>query len=142
MADGLVFIPGIDGYVNCLDGNSGNIIWRFRTDKSVCSEPMVMGDYVYFGSWDAFLYKFEKRTGKLVWKYAGGGSDSGVAIGFDGKLILPGAGMTCIDDETTELIWRPNWKVAAMVPLHTTMGRYLFRCGQAKWSHWMPKPEK
>jgi len=107
VGDGFVFIPGIDGYVNCLDANSGNIIWRYRTDKSVCSEPMVMGDYVYFGGWDTFLYKFEKRTGKLAWKYAGGGSDSGVTIGFDGKLILPGSGMTCIDDETTELLWRP-----------------------------------
>jgi len=107
VGDGLVFIPGIDGFVNCLDANSGHIIWRFRTDKSVCSEPMVMGNYVYFGSWDTFLYKFEKRTGKLAWKYAGGGSDSGVTIGFDGKLILPGAGMTCIDDETTKLLWKP-----------------------------------
>ena len=107
VGDGLVFIPGIDGYVNCLDANNGHIIWRYRTDKSVCSEPMVMGDHVYFGSWDTFLYKFEKRTGKLVWKYAGGGSDSGVTIGFDGKLVLPGAGMICIDDETTELLWEP-----------------------------------
>jgi outer membrane protein assembly factor BamB len=108
VADGLVFVPGIDGFVNCLDAETGHIIWRFRTDKSVCSEPMVMGDYVYFGSWDDFLYKFEKRTGKLVWKIAGGGSDSGVTVGFDGKLILPGAGMTCVDDETTEVIWKPD----------------------------------
>lgn len=108
VSDGLVFIPGIDGYVVCLDANNGNMIWRFRTDKSVCSEPLVMGDYVYFGSWDSFFYKFEKRTGKLVWKYAGGGSDSGVAIGFEGKIVSPGAGMACIDAETGELLWYPK----------------------------------
>lgn len=108
VSDGLVFIPGIDGYVNCLDADTGHIVWRFRTDKSVCSEPMVMGDCVYFGSWDDFLYKFDKRTGKLIWKYAGGGTDSGVTIGFDGKLVLPGAGMTCIDDTTTEILWKPD----------------------------------
>ncbi|MEX0320980.1 MAG: PQQ-binding-like beta-propeller repeat protein [Puniceicoccaceae bacterium] len=107
VGDGLVFIPGIDGFLNCLDADTGHIIWRYRTDKSVCSEPMVMGDHVYFGSWDTFLYKFDKRSGVLVWKYSGGGSDSGVTIGFDGKLVLPGAGMTCIDAETKELIWKP-----------------------------------
>ncbi|MFC2115424.1 PQQ-binding-like beta-propeller repeat protein [Bacteroidota bacterium] len=110
VSDGLVYIPGIDGYVNCLDANNGNIIWRFRTDKSVCSEPTVMGNYVYFGSWDGFLYKFEKRTGKLVWKFVGGGSDSGVAIGFDGKIVTPGGGtgMKCIDAETAKILWKPE----------------------------------
>jgi outer membrane protein assembly factor BamB len=108
VSDGLVYIPGIDGYVNCLDANNGNIIWRYRTDKSVCSEPLIMGDYVFFGSWDGFMYKFEKRTGKLVWKLLGGGSDSGVAIGFDGKLIVPILGHSCIDAETKEVLWKPE----------------------------------
>ncbi len=108
VSDGLVFIPGIDGYVNCLDAENGNIVWRFRTDKSVCSEPMIMGNYVYFGSWDAFLYKFEKSTGKLIWKYDGAGTDSGVTIGFDGKLISPGLGMSCLDEATGDVIWKPE----------------------------------
>ncbi|MFC2081282.1 PQQ-binding-like beta-propeller repeat protein [Bacteroidota bacterium] len=113
VSDGLVFIPGIDGYVICLDANNGHMIWRFRTDRSVCSEALVMGNYVYFGSWDSFLYKFEKRTGKLVWKFAGGGSDSGIAIGFEGNILSPGGGtggkgMKCIDAETAELLWKPE----------------------------------
>ena len=108
VSDGLVFVPGIDGYVNCLDANNGNIIWRYRADKSVCSEPLIIGDHVYFGSWDSFLYKFEKKTGKLVYKLPRGGSDSGVAIGFDGKLIIPHAGMSCFDQETAELLWEPD----------------------------------
>ena len=108
VSDGLVFVPGIDGYVNCLDADNGNIRWRFRTDKSVCSEPLIIGEHVYFGSWDSFLYKFEKKTGKLVWRLPRGGSDSGVAIGFDGKLIIPHAGMSCFDQETAELLWEPD----------------------------------
>ena len=130
VSDGLVFVPGIDGFVNCLNANDGSIIWRFRTDKSVCSEPMVMGNHVYFGSWDDFLYKFEKRTGQLVWKYAGGGSDSGVTIGFDGKLILPGAGMTCIDDETTEILWEPDL-------IGSTNGTPTYHDGQVFVSMWV-----
>ena len=107
VSDGLVYIPGIDGYVNCLNANNGNIIWRYRTGKSVCSEPLVMGEHVYFGSWDGFMYKFDKRTGKLIWKLTGGGSDSGVAIGFNGKIIIPILGHICVDAETKEVLWKP-----------------------------------
>ncbi|MFC1653130.1 PQQ-binding-like beta-propeller repeat protein [Planctomycetota bacterium] len=54
------------------------------------------------------MYKFEKRTGTLIWKLTGGGSDSGVTIGFDGKLILPMLGHSCIDAETREVLWKPE----------------------------------
>jgi len=107
VSDGMVFIPAVDGYMYGLDANSGDIKWRFRADMSVCGEPLIMGGYVYFGSWDKFLYKFDMKTGKLIWKY-NAASDSGVAIGFDGKIIIPGAGMSCIDAETGELIWYPK----------------------------------
>jgi outer membrane protein assembly factor BamB len=106
----MAFIPAVDGYMYGLNADNGNIIWRFRADKSVCSEPLVIGAYVFFGSWDGFFYKFDKKTGKLIWKYKGGGSDSGVAIGFDGKIILPGDGMRCIDAETGEVLWNPELK--------------------------------
>jgi outer membrane protein assembly factor BamB len=67
-----------------------------------------MDDYVYFGGWDGFMYKFEKRSGKLVWRFQGGGSDSGVAIGFEGKILMPGDGMKCIDAETQMILWIPK----------------------------------
>jgi len=112
VSDGMVFIPGIDGYLYALDAKNGYIVWRHRTEHSTCSEPLVMDDYVYFGGWDGFMYKLEKDSGKLVWRFPDSGSDSGVAIGFDGKILMPGQGkkgiMKCIDTKTEEILWTPQ----------------------------------
>ena len=43
VSDGMVFIPAVDGYMYGLNADNGDIIWRYRADKSVCSEPLVMG---------------------------------------------------------------------------------------------------
>jgi len=111
VSDGLVFIPGVDGYVNCLDAESGHIVWRYRTERSTCSEPLVIGDHVFFGGWDHYLYKFDKQSGELVWKYQlNGGSDSGAPISAEGMIFLPVGGSTfrCLDPESKEVVWTPG----------------------------------
>jgi outer membrane protein assembly factor BamB len=109
VSDGMVFIPGIDGYVNALDAANGDIIWRYRLDKSVCSEPTVDSTQVFFGSWDHYLYAFDKKTGRINWKYQlSGGTDSGVAIYNKGKIFLPLGGnlFRCLDAKTGKLLWK------------------------------------
>ncbi|MFY0654940.1 MAG: PQQ-binding-like beta-propeller repeat protein [Cyclobacteriaceae bacterium] len=112
-SDGMIYLPGVDGYVNCLNAETGTIVWRYRTERSTCSEPLIIGDHVFFGSWDHFLYKFDKKTGENIWKYQlSGGSDSGSAISGEGKIFLPVGGGTfrCLDPETKEVLWTPALK--------------------------------
>ncbi|MCP4312094.1 MAG: PQQ-binding-like beta-propeller repeat protein [Bacteroidetes bacterium] len=87
--DGLVYVPTVNGYAVCLDGETGHIIWMYPTAKSVPAEPAVDGDLVYFGSWSRALYAFNKKTGEIVWKENGVGLDSGTLIAEDGKIYLP-----------------------------------------------------
>ncbi len=111
VSDGLVFLPGVDGFVNCLDAESGHIVWRHRTERSTCSEPLVVGDEVFFGSWDHYLYKFDKATGKLKWKYqVNGGLDSGSPVAGEGKVFLPVGGGTfrAIDPKDHKILWTPK----------------------------------
>jgi outer membrane protein assembly factor BamB len=108
IADGRVFVPGIDGFVNCLDAETGAIIWRYRTAKSTCTEPVIDEDRVYFGGWDRFLHAFDAATGRILWEFQlGGASDSGAQIAKDGKLYVPIGGNTfrCIDDLTGKVLW-------------------------------------
>jgi outer membrane protein assembly factor BamB len=110
--DDLVFIPGVDGYVNCLDATNGRIKWRYRTERSTCSEPLLVGDMVYFGSWDHYLYSFEKKTGKVLRKYqVSGGLDSGSPISAEGKIFMPvgGASFRCLDHKSGEVLWYPKF---------------------------------
>ncbi|QLE02455.1 PQQ-binding-like beta-propeller repeat protein [Galbibacter sp. BG1] len=113
VSEGLVYVPGVDGYVNCLDGDTGAIIWRYRTERSTCTEPLIIEDYVYFGSWDHYLYKFHKKTGEFIWKYQlSGGSDSGAPISGEGKIFLPVGGgvFRCLDPTTKKVLWTPDLK--------------------------------
>ena len=89
----------------------GIYVWRYRTEHSTCSEPLVIGDHVFFGGWDHYLYKFDKRSGELVWKYQlNGGSDSGAPISAEGMIFLPVGGSTfrCLDPESKEVVWTPG----------------------------------
>jgi len=87
--DGLVYIPTVSGYAVCLDGETGHMVWMYRTAKGIPAEPAIDGDLVYFGSWSRSLYAFNKKTGDIVWKASGIGLDSGTLIAKDGKLYLP-----------------------------------------------------
>lgn len=51
-------------------------LWQYRTDGRIDSSPAVVEDRLYFGSMDGFLYCLDVKTGRLLWKYDGGGTDS------------------------------------------------------------------
>jgi outer membrane protein assembly factor BamB len=108
IADGKVFVPCIDGYAVCLDEKSGAIIWRHRTNKSLCTEPTIENDTVFFGGWDQFMYAFDIHSGKIKWnRYFDKGSDSGSQIAYNGKLYFPcpGSQFRCLDSETGKVEW-------------------------------------
>lgn len=107
--NGQVFIPEIEGWAYCLDADTGAIRWRYRTERSLCTEPFVDQDTVYFGGWDRFLHAFERQTGKILWrKVLSGGSDSGVPALADGRIYLPIGGnqFRCLDAKTGRTLWR------------------------------------
>ena len=108
IAEGKVLIPCIDGYATCLDEKTGAIIWRHRTNKSLCTEPTIDDGTVYFGGWDRFIYAFDLHTGRIKWnRYFNHGSDSGAQIAYNGKLYFPSPGsqFRCLDAETGEIEW-------------------------------------
>jgi outer membrane protein assembly factor BamB len=105
---GQVFVPEIEGWANCLDAVTGAIRWRYRTEKSLCTEPFVEGETVYFGGWDHYLYAFDRRDGALQWKFQlSGGADSGVPVVADGRIYLSIGGpvFRCLNADTAEVLW-------------------------------------
>lgn len=47
--------------------------WKFDTSGPVYSSPVVVGNTVFIGSYDKFLYALDASTGKLKWKFETGG---------------------------------------------------------------------
>ena len=119
---GRVFVPGIDGFANCLDADTGAILWRYRTGRSTCTEPVLYGDTVIFGSWDRHLYALDVTSGKLLWKHhIGNRSDSGAQVVHDNRMYLgnhtdtsqPGdvkgnGWVRCFDLETGDILWEAS----------------------------------
>jgi outer membrane protein assembly factor BamB len=101
VGEGRVVIGSRDGYVHCVDQNTGEKIWDFQTRDEIDSSPVIAGDRVIIGSIDGRLYTVDLKTGKLIWSYEIGAAIIGcpaVAGGFivigaeDGRVYAFGAG--------------------------------------------------
>ena len=67
--DDKVYVGHLDGYVYCLDANTGNIIWKYRTFDRVVSSPAVVDGMAYIGSCDGYVRKLDAKNGKVLWMY-------------------------------------------------------------------------
>ncbi|NCC33058.1 MAG: hypothetical protein EOM24_13745 [Chloroflexia bacterium] len=56
VANGRVYVGGVDGYVYCVDANNGTLIWKYKTEAAVVSSPFIHDGIVYIGSLDYNLY--------------------------------------------------------------------------------------
>jgi outer membrane protein assembly factor BamB len=95
------------GFVVALRVRGGKVLWRFRAG-AVESSPILVGNFLIFGSWDHKLYSLHVKTRKLRWvfeaddelnsspAYAGGT----IYIGSDGGRLY------AINAKTGKLRWR------------------------------------
>ena len=94
-ADGRLFLVSDDGYLYCLQAQSGRLLWRLRggpSERKVLGNgrlismwpargaPVVYEDTVYFaaGIWPfmgIFIYAVSAESGKVMWQNSGSGSD-------------------------------------------------------------------
>jgi len=45
-----------DWFIYALNASTGGLLWSYETGGNVHSAPTVVGDVVYFGSWDNSIY--------------------------------------------------------------------------------------
>jgi outer membrane protein assembly factor BamB len=104
--DNIVFLVSGDGCLYALDKNTRKLLWKFqsRGDRKyelysfadyVQSSPVVIGNSVFFGSGDGYVYAVNTANGKKIWEYKTGSvvhstpavSNDQLFIGsFDGYL--------------------------------------------------------
>ena len=59
-----------DDHIYCLQGETGDLLWRFGTDGPVRYAPVVHDDRVFVGSDDGRLYCLDLEAGTLIWQRA------------------------------------------------------------------------
>jgi outer membrane protein assembly factor BamB len=96
-----VVIGSRDGYLHCVNRESGKKNWTFRTRDEVDSSPVIAGNQVIVGSSDGRLYMVNLKNGEKTWSYEIGApviSCPAVAGGLivigaeDGRIYVFGEG--------------------------------------------------
>jgi outer membrane protein assembly factor BamB len=64
-----VAIGSRDGYLHCVNRETGEKVWMFRTRDEVDSSPVIAGDQVIVGSADGRLYVVNLKNGEEIWSY-------------------------------------------------------------------------
>jgi outer membrane protein assembly factor BamB len=64
----MVYVPDATGNISAYRAKDGTLAWNFRTGSAIRSSPTLIGDSLYFGSDDDFLYNIDANTGALKWK--------------------------------------------------------------------------
>ena len=70
--------------------NTGKAAWTFKTGSEVKSSPVVVGDKVLIGSYDAHLYALGAKDGKLAWKVQTEGYVHATPAVVDGIAYIAG----------------------------------------------------
>ncbi len=103
-----VYVGSWDGYVYCLNKNTGELIWKFETGSGVWSSPAISGNFVYVGSYDSYVYCLNKNTGKLLWKFQTGNYVSS-SPAISGNFVYVGSNdsyVYCLNKNTGKLLWK------------------------------------
>lgn len=119
VADGRVFVGLGNGKVDhdadnpagavwCLDAESGEKRWEFRTSNAVLSTPAVSDGRVYACSRDEQCHCLNTVDGKVVWSTSLGGPIVGSPVVAGGRVyVVTTTGVVvCLDAATGSEVWR------------------------------------
>lgn len=92
-----VYAPALQGYLYCLDRQTGEELWKYRSIESTDEKqfapgfkaaPLVIADAVYIGDEDGVLHAINRASGKPMWRFATGSEIAGGVALFENKLLL------------------------------------------------------
>ena len=97
------------GVLQCIEANSGSIMWRSEEIERCDGSPAVSAEAVVFGSCAAALHVLSPDTGKLLWNIKID-EDSQVAggVALDGGLVVSGSRSGKVlqaDVKTGKILW-------------------------------------
>ncbi len=93
LTEKFVIVGCQDKQLHCIDRSTGKAAWVFATRGQVNSSPVVVGERVFVGSKDGFLYEVKLADGTLIEKYQvpGRGISASPAVG-EGCLLIGAEG--------------------------------------------------
>jgi outer membrane protein assembly factor BamB len=99
-AGGLIFISGSDGVVRVLDAVIGKQRWHAYTGGAVRMPPTIWEGRALVGSGDGWIYAFEARTGRLLWRFRAAPTERKIPVYGSLLSTWPAASGVLVEDGT------------------------------------------
>ncbi len=97
------------GYSLCaLDQATGDLLWKFSTERHIYTRPQVVGDTVLFGADDRRLHILDLASGEELWQFPAAGKVQVSPCVLDGKIFFGQQDYT---------IYALQWQEEAQQPL-------------------------
>ncbi|MBL8819644.1 MAG: PQQ-binding-like beta-propeller repeat protein [Planctomyces sp.] len=92
-----VYAPALEGYIYCLDRETGRELWKYRSIESVDPKefapgfkaaPLITDGIIYAGDEDGVMHAIKRDSGALAWKFATGAEIAGCVAQYEDRLLL------------------------------------------------------
>ncbi|XXF81401.1 PQQ-binding-like beta-propeller repeat protein [Myxococcaceae bacterium GXIMD 01537] len=67
--EGLVFVPGTDGFLYALDARSGELKWKYAANESLATTPVLSDGLLLVVSESDTLFAVNAQSGQWAWQY-------------------------------------------------------------------------
>lgn len=67
--EGIVYVPGMDGFLYALDARTGKLKWKYEAGEPLATTPVLAGSRVLVASESDTLFAVDIETGKWAWQY-------------------------------------------------------------------------
>lgn len=118
IADGVVYLPGMNGAVFALALDTGKEFWTFPSKDldGVKSSPCLDADSVYYGDSVGNFRSLDRKTGAPRWQFPARGEIISSATLLDGKILFGcyDGKLYCLDAKSG----KPVWELTTDAPVH------------------------
>jgi outer membrane protein assembly factor BamB len=67
--EGLVYVPGSDGFLYALDARTGEEKWKYASNESLATTPVLVDGMLLVASESDTLFAVNAQTGQWAWQY-------------------------------------------------------------------------
>lgn len=131
--DNLVYFGSSDSYIYALNIETGENIWKYKTEASIHSSPAIYNNSLVIGSWDSNIYCLNATTGVENWKFSTGkDKEYYVMMGIqaspsiDSNMTFIGsrdAKMYALNTSTGDTIWTNKNFNGSWMPSSAAIGK-------------------
>ena len=90
----LLFLGGSDSIVRSLSATTGRLVWKSYTGGDTRYPPTISQGRALVSSGDGWVYAFETRTGRLLWRFRAAPAERRIPVYGELQSTWPAASHT------------------------------------------------